>query len=140
MDSIDDCCMFMYGEVEMLCFVCGHGGIAGKRYGQRVTEGVGWATRARIQECGRGVQGYDARCEYSFTGFTITSTTYVSNKYGITSYCAFETCNCLFASSEILKCRLLKQLLDHPMRYMRNLLGWLETRLAQNTLNYLQIA
>ena len=26
------------------------------------------------------------------------------------------------------------------MIYMRNLLGWLETRLAQNTLNYLTLA
>ena len=31
-------------------------------------------------------------------------------------YCVFETCSYLFASSETLKCRFLKWLLDHPTK------------------------
>ena len=31
------------------------------------------------------------------------------------SHRVFETCSCVFVSSEIMKCRLLKLLLDHPM-------------------------
>ena len=52
--------------------------------------------------------------------YTISSTTHVSNNNNNNnnnknSYCALETCSSLFVSSEILKCRLLKWLLDHPM-------------------------
>ena len=34
---------------------------------------------------------------------------------GSSSYCVLEICSCLFASSEIMKCRWLKWLYDHPM-------------------------
>ena len=33
------------------------------------------------------------------------------------SYCVFETCSFVFVSSELLTCRLLKWLLDHPMKH-----------------------
>ena len=36
-----------------------------------------------------------------------------------THICVFEPCSYLFASSEIMKCRLLKWLLDHPVNFRR---------------------
>ena len=36
------------------------------------------------------------------------------------SYCVFETCSCLFVSSDILRCRLLKWSLDHPMKSIKS--------------------
>ena len=53
----------------------------------------------------------DCQC----TGFTSISTTYVSETHKISSYRVFETCSCLFVSSDMLKCRSLKLLSDHPM-------------------------
>ena len=44
----------------------------------------------------------------SCMGFTIVSTTYVSTSHNTHVYCVFETYSCSFASSEILKGRLLK--------------------------------
>ena len=52
----------------------------------------------------------------SCTGFTIIST-YVSEIHNKRSYCVFETCSYLFVSSEIMKRRWLKWLLDHTMNY-----------------------
>ena len=51
-------------------------------------------------------------------GFTIVSTTYVSKQHKHNSYCVFEACGCLSASSEHLKRRLLKWLLDHPVHHV----------------------
>ena len=54
--------------------------------------------------------------DYTRTSLThYHSTTYISTNHTYNSYCVFETCSYLFVSSEIMKCRLLKRALDHPM-------------------------
>ena len=58
-----------------------------------------------------GVSAWHRSC----TSFTIISTAYVSTNHNITSCWVFETCSCLFASSGILKGRLLKRMSDHPL-------------------------
>ena len=55
---------------------------------------------------------------HSCTGFIIISTTYVSPNHRTTSSRMFETCSYLFAAVEMMKCRSLKLLLDHPMNHV----------------------
>ena len=52
---------------------------------------------------------------YSCKGFTIISTMYVSNKHNTSFVCSAAHVVILFVSSEVLKCRLLKWSLEHPI-------------------------
>ena len=55
--------------------------------------------------------------QHSCTSVTSSSTTYASEIHRETSSRVFETCSRVFVSIEMLKCRLLKLLLDHSMKH-----------------------
>ena len=68
----------------------------------------------------------------SYTGFTIISTTCVSNKtQNQSSYPEMHVIIMSYVSSEFLTCRLLKWLLDHPMKHART-----QNKLWQKVLNF----